>query len=186
MRAFFSPNKTLFVLTILVLASVVVPTVIVAIAPDSYNALTQVLFDILLVAISIGIGDAISKDQAEKRATDKWIPAAESASKALLAMGATIERMRYRQKRACESLEPILSSVSSEKLTPIKTAIGMRCRACSDNLSDLKFHIDNSFSDWDAFIETNCEDKVCEEIHKRLDEKREELVAAIDKDFLEV
>jgi len=183
MRAFFFSNKKLTILIILVVVSIAFPTAIVWIAPDSYDARAEVLFDIILAAASIWIGDIMRKEQAEKHATDKWIPAAESACKALLAMSATIERMRLKQAKACESLEPILSNIPAEKLTPVKTVIKLRCDACSENLSNLRFHIDNSFSDWDAFIETNCDDEVCEGVHRRLDEKRQELAAIMKKDF---
>jgi hypothetical protein len=185
MSAFFCLNKKLIILGILVFISIALPTTLVLIAPDSYSALTQVLFDIILAASSVWVGDAISKEQAEKHATDKWIPAAESASKALLTMSATIERMRCKQVRVCEALGPILSDVPAEKFDLVKTVTKMRCDACSEKLSNLRFHIDNVFSDWDAFIETNCDDEVCEAVHRRLDEKRQELANAMKNDFPE-
>lgn len=171
---------TLFIFMVLAIG---VPTVIVWLNPDTYGPPTQVLFDVVLAGISIVLGLVISTRQAEKRATDLWIPAAESASRALLTMDAIVQRMRHKQGQVCGTLEPLLSDISEEKLVAIKAVLKTRCDACSDGLSNLGFQIRNSFGDWDTYIETNCDEDVCVAIHNRLDEKREELARVVKRDF---
>jgi len=188
MQSFLSTHKrnlTIYFVLVAIAIAIVIPVLIIVLAPTSYNALTQFLFDIILTAGSIWIGDALSKEQARKQATEKWIPAAESASKALLAMSATVDRMQRRRGRGCNALAAVSANIPPENAALVQAIIQTRGDTCLEGLSSLKFHIDNSFSDWDAFIETNCENVVCEDIHRRLDEKRQELDKTLNEAFPE-
>jgi hypothetical protein len=183
MTAFFSSNKKVLIPLGLVIALIILSMVIIGVSPTSYNPLTQVLFDIMLTATSIWTGDALSKTLAEKRATEKWIPAAEMVCNELLTMSATTERMCRKQSQTNQSLEVGLPNTIQDMPLPAKQLMNMRCGYCSENLEYLKNHIENSYRNWDIFISNNCDEKDCDEIHKRLNERRDTLFAAIERDF---
>ncbi len=183
MKTFISSNKRVLLPLGLVIALIVLSTVIIGVSPTSYNPLTQVLFDIILTATSVWAGDALSKTLAEKRATEKWIPAAEMVCNELLTMSATIERMCRMQSKTNQLLEVGLPNMIQDTPLPAKQSINMRCGYCSENLEYLKNHIENSYRNWNIFISNNCEGKDCDEIHQRLNERRDTLFAAIERDF---
>ena len=56
MKDFIFDNKGLILLIIMIIVSLTIPAIMVWIDSDSYNALAQVLFDIMLFAASVGIG----------------------------------------------------------------------------------------------------------------------------------
>jgi hypothetical protein len=180
-RILFAGWFKLVVGAILIAILIGFPTAIVWGNSSFYNPLTQVLFDFLLLGVSVWFGAVMSNEQAKKQATEKWIPAAESACKALLTMEALIERRRRKRAKVHQELEPFIREIPTE--SPVESVLKMRCSECSESLSSLKLQIKNSLSTWDVFIETNCEDQVCEAIQKRLDETKKWLSAALEEDF---
>ena len=176
--------KTFFSFAIII-ALITLPTFILSERPQFYNPLTQVLFDLLLFAASLWFAFTISNKEAKKNATDKWLPAAETACNELLTMSTTTERMRLSQAKSCESLQLVFPDIPAEKLAPVKQFFESHCGQCRGNLTDLKNHVENSFRNWEVFITKNCEQAECQTIRSRLRERRNELDAAIQKEFLE-
>ena len=128
---------------------------------------------------SLWFAVTISGKEARKAVTDKWLPAAETACNELLTIGATIERMRHRQIKTCEAIELVFPGVPPKELAPIRQIIRVRCDDCAGILGSLKDHVENSFRNWEVFINNNCEQDECEYIHSRLAERRYMLEVAI-------
>lgn len=184
--SFLNTVKVIFPFLIAILL-IALPTYIVAKQPQSYNPLTQVLFDLLLLAASVWFGITFSSKEARKNATDRWLPAAETACNELLTMSATADRMYLKQAKVCKSIEPLFSDIPLDNLAPvIKHVVKMHCEDCADNLENLKNHIENSFRNWEVFINNNCDVGECEYIHERLNERKETLTTSLYKDFSEV
>lgn len=167
MRTFFS--------FLIVLVLLVVPTYIVLYHPQYHNALAQVLFDLLLFAASLWFAVNISTREAEKEATSRWLPAAETACNELLTMIATIATMRSKHVNACESVGKIFPNVPAEQLEPVVYFMKTRCGECAANLGSIRNHVENSFRNWEVFIVNNCEESQCEHIHSRLEKTKSEL-----------
>lgn len=162
---------------------IVLPTIIVAARPQSYTALTQVLFDVLLMLVSIWIGKLLSDEDVAKAATEKWLPAAEMVCNELLTMSATTERLCRKQSSLRETLQDVFPSMPRDTLNPIERFVHVRCGHCSEGLENLKNHIENSYNNWALFINVNCEEEECQKIHERLRKRRDELFLAVERDF---
>jgi len=170
-RIFSSTAKVISVFVLLIALSVYLVTR----HPQYYNQLAQVLFDMLLLGVSLWAGITFSREEAEKNATDRWLPAAEGACYELLTMSATVERMRLRQEKVCQSMKQFFPSDSStDGAVPIQHVAKMRCEECAENLRTLQNHVENSIKSWHLFIEYNCAEW-CQPIKERLGDRRKEL-----------
>ena len=175
MKRIFSKNVQLIVASICIITIFAISLGLVILYPDSYNPLTQIMLDFMLLIMAAWLGNTWSTEEAKKNALEKWVPMAETASKDLLVMNMTVKRLQHKQGNVCQAMKPIFDKIPEERISLVTTVLEMRCNECTDDLETLRLLINNSFSNWDAFIETNCEENVCEQIHKRLDEKRKEL-----------
>jgi hypothetical protein len=176
----FAKKFAAFTIAFLLIA---LPTIIVAAAPQSYTPLTQVLFDILLLGVSIWIGKLLSDEEVARAATAKWLPAAEMVCNELLTMSATTERLCRKQSSLRESIHEVFPSMPKDTLSPIERFVHVRCGHCSEGLENLKNHIENSFNNWALFININCDEQECQKIFERLKKRREELFTAVERDF---
>lgn len=183
MRRFIASNKKLLLPFSLVFLLFILPILLTAISPTSYNALAQVLLSLLLTIASVWAGDAVSRSRQDKQATEKWIPAAEMVSNELLTMTASIERMCRARSEANEKLEMFMPDGPQEAPSLAKEIVKMRCGDCSEKMEYLKNHVDNSYRNWDIFISSNCDEQQCSEIHRRLKEREKVLFDAVERDF---
>jgi len=148
---------------------------VTTLTPGNLTPVVILLVDIIFFFFSAWLGVAYSTKQAEKRGGENWIPIAEASCKKLLTMKADLESIQRRQGQIVDKLAVICPSINTEQHHPLKAAMQMRCEVCGDNLAYLKNQVQNNYSDWNAFIQTNCSEVVCQSIHNRLDSFRTEI-----------
>ncbi len=159
--------------------------------PTFYNPVTQILLDFSLLIFAAWLGNSWKTAEAKKNSLEKWVPMAETACKDLLVINATVQRSQKKQGNVCMTLKPLIGMNTENNSSILTNVIDMRCNECMDDLETLRLLVNNSFSNWDAFIETNCDENTCEQIHRRINEKRKELsevvlIASSEPDVVKV
>lgn len=169
-----SSSNTAFRLAsfVLVIILIALPTLLLTYKQELYNPCVQVLFDILLFGASIWFAVTIDNKKAERSATGKWLPKAESCCKELLAIISNIYD-RQKRKKTCQYIKEVFPNISEEQYAPLITFIEMRCQECDLNFRNIRNHLENSVSGWKTFIEENCEKSECARITKRLYQTQE-------------
>jgi hypothetical protein len=154
-----------------IISGIVVGNAILSQQQGYYNESTQVLLNIILTATSIWAGIFWNTKQAEKHATDKWMPAAESALKSLHVMKAIIERRQKKRGQEVEGgkvFEPFLKNGGD--VTSANAFLNFRCGECNESLIALKLQIMNSLKSWSVFLDTNCDKQDCNDVNCRVTE----------------
>jgi hypothetical protein len=160
---------------VLAVVFMILPILLVALVPNFYNSLVQVLFDFMLFGASVWFGISISTKEAEKRATDKWLEKAISSCRELLTMSDTAKEIRQRQGLVCNSLGKIVPGVPSQQQESVENLLDMRCSECKFNIVTIQKHMDNIYQDWSDFVNDNCSETECAGFHSRLDKRKKEL-----------
>ena len=169
---------TLIIIGLLIAA----PTYMLITDVALYNEATQLLFSILLFMAALWFGTQLNTRQARRAATDKWLPAAETACKDLLTISITAERMRRTQKGICSNIEPLIPAEDKEKFRGLNLLIDNQCRETASNLSTLRSSIDTAVSNWKVFIAANCDGADCDIIDHRIEEHRTMLLSRLDEE----
>jgi hypothetical protein len=169
---------TLF--TIIVLIIFLLPLFLVAVNPDNYNPLAQVLMDLALFGASVWFGYTISNKEAEKRVTDKWLIAAENACNELTAMRESAKTMRLKQDSIFNLIEKIIPGIPNPKLDPLKELVEFNCRGCAIHIADLQNRIENIRQGYSIFVEANCDDAECTKFHELVHKREKEIQATFE------
>ncbi len=183
--SFFSDERVNMkntVALLILLLLVAAPSYMLINNPALLNEATQLLFSILLFAGSLWFGNQVSLSRAKRAATEKWLPAAETACKDLLTIASTAERMRRTQGGICANIDPLIPEEDKDKLKGLKQLIDNQCHETASNLSTLRSYIDTAVSNWKVFIAANCEGTDCELIEERIEEHRGSLQTRLDQE----
>jgi len=156
-----------------IVVSLALPVWLVINRPADYNPLAQVLFSIMLAGFSVWLGVAFASKDASKDAAGRWLPAAEAAVKQLITISATVDRMRYVQRLACDSQEA----------APSRRVFETQCRENSEKLATIRDMIDNATATWEIFIANNCEKTQCDDIGRRIEITKKRLSADLARDL---
>ena len=176
MSAFhFSSSKLGKYAWILAVVFIILPIVLVAFAPNAYNSLVQVLFDMVIFGASLWFGVSVSEKEAEKRATDKWLVAAANACMELAAMRESVKRRGLEQDSLCNSIEEIVPGIPHAKLKSVRRLVGSNCHNCAIQRADLQNHIENIRQSYSVFVNANCSETECARFHELFDRREEEI-----------
>ena len=176
MKSFhFSSSKLGKYAWILAVIFIILPIVLVAFAPNTYNSLVQVLFDMVIFGASLWFGVSISEKEAEKRATDKWLVAAANACMELAAMRESVKRRGLEQDALCNSIEEIVPGIPRSKLKSVSRLVGSNCHNCATQRADLQNRIENIRQSYSVFVNANCSETECATFHELFDRRAGEI-----------
>ncbi len=176
MKSFhFSASKLGKYAWILAVVFIVLPILLVAFAPNTYNSLVQVLFDIVIFGASLWFGISVSEKEAEKRATDKWLVAAANACMELAAMRESVKRRGLEQDSLCNSIEEIVPGIPLSKLKSVRRLVGRNCHNCATQRADLQNRIENIRQSYSVFVNANCSEAECSTFHELFDRREKEI-----------
>ena len=120
------------------------------------NPATQFFFHIGTMLLSLFLGWQISKYPAEKRGTEKWLPAARTASSQLLAMRDQVSRMRLTGTTTCDAIKNTIQGIDEKQREPLETIVRVKCESCKSRLHDLENMVETTLDTWTDFIDQNC------------------------------
>jgi hypothetical protein len=169
------PSMKTFISLAACAALISVPSYILIHDSTQYNVTCQVLFSILLFGASIWFSYELNNAKAKKEASSKWLPAAEGAAKQLMTMSHTVDRMRTRQSSACGKIKPLITPERTTDCKALEHFFGIQCEESAENLSTIKNQLDEAASQWDMFINENCEFGECLRINQRIEQLRNKL-----------
>lgn len=175
-------KRSIFVPIALVILALGLPLVFVIAWPQMYNALAQLLFDLVLFGASIWLGIVVSATKARKDEAGKWLVIAEGACNELLAISAQIDRMRTTRTPTCDALASVFNkTIDGSRLRPVQQTVQLRCEECTRNLDSIRDRVENNYRLWDGFINRNCDDDECTYFHDRLGERKAQLDASVQQ-----
>ena len=137
--------------------------------PEFNNQLSDFLTNMLVAVFAILLGSSLNEKKITKAATDKWMPAAESACKELIVIASSVERIQEGHGLICGQIDRYLPT-AEEGQPPVRLLLESKCKHCGAELSTVKSQVNKAISDWETFLGSNCESKECEQIQNRLKE----------------
>lgn len=157
-------------------ALICVPSYLVSQSPMSWNALSQILFQVITAFFSVLIGYRLSKVSLENQITRKWLRPAQTACNQIQVMMDQTQRLRKTRKTTCDELQDLLEGLEDIQRHPIEKIVRTKCESCKARLMDLQNHLSNAYETWRVFIHENCEKIMeCSAIENELAEFRETL-----------
>ena len=139
------------------------------------NTFVQTMLQIVLCLSSIYLGYIFNANHLKQQATEKWLPAAESACNDLLSLQSSIRRLYDNQEAACNTMTPLFDK-SKEKDRTIQILIKQQCDNSQSNLMTMEDQVENTIDLWLRFIESNCLQNECDRIQKSIDKRRRDLI----------
>jgi hypothetical protein len=156
-----------------------VPFIYLAVKPEHYTPLVDVMFSFFLALVFYQLGNKAKIAEAESRARDRWMPQAESVAKKLLTLQASVKKLGNRVRSSCEDKACDLPEFQSPELRPIRMKLKSDCENTSERLEDIANQLDDAEGDWERFLYANCEADDCGRISMILADQRKKLLGQL-------
>ncbi|UCG46615.1 MAG: hypothetical protein JSU94_14040 [Phycisphaerales bacterium] len=154
---------------VIVISLITVPPYLVSRFPANWNALSQVLFQIVTALLSGLIGYRLTKAASEQHITRKWLPGAQTACNQIQVMQAQVYRLRKTRRTTCDELQDLISGLNESERRTIEKVVRIKCEGCKARLLDIQDHLATAYETWRVFVRENCDRIVeCDEIEHRL------------------
>ena len=153
-----------------VLAVVVLlgPPIYLALRPQDYTPLLQVLISIFLFLLAYWVGFTKEADAAARRANDRWLPQAESVIYRLMTLRTNVRGFSVTTKSSCSKASCDLPELEKEELKAVRIKMKADCQASSQRLDDIAHQLEDAIEDWRRFIIANCHGEECSRIWEAL------------------
>ncbi|MEY4569020.1 MAG: hypothetical protein RLZZ398_459 [Verrucomicrobiota bacterium] len=157
--------------------------VYLAIKPEHYTPLVQVLLSLFLFLLAFWIGYTKEAAEAAKRANDRWLPQAESVIYRLMTLRTNVQGFSHATKSTCSSTCCDLPELNEPAMKAVKIKMKSDCEASSQRLDDIAHQLEDAIEDWRRFIIANCYGEECQRIWEALRAREERLKRAFcDRD----
>jgi len=173
---FCERNMSRLIAFVLVLGSVGY----LAIWPDQYTPLVQLLVAIFLSLAGYWIGSNENALIAAKHANDRWVPQAESVIFRLMTLRSNVARLAIESQKQCDESVCELPELGQETLRPISVKLKADCRASTQRLADISRQLDDVIGDWRRFVVANCQGAECGRIEEAVASRAHELAKELD------
>jgi hypothetical protein len=155
-----------------------VPVLLSLTAPELNNAVLIAICASGQFFISVFVGIAWSKTQAQKEANMRWVPMAASACDRLATILGSVSSLRAAVGQACAAASTNLPELKENKNRAVRVHFEGLCSSNATRLQDVESHLDSALTDWERFIKQNCDGPECADIGRRLAILRSRLSSA--------
>lgn len=153
----------------------IVAPIYLALRPNDFTPLVQVLFSLFLFLMAFWIGFTKETERATRQASDKWLPQAESVIYRLLTLHNNVKRFADTAKNSCNKTKCDLPELEKDEMRAVKIKIQTDCESTSQRLTDIAFQLEDATEDWRRFIAANCTGDECSRIFDAIQERRAQL-----------
>lgn len=150
-----------------------------AISPEDYTPVVQLLVSLFLFLLAYRIGFRREVAKAAKLANDRWLPQAESVIYRLMTLRTNVRGFSRKTKESCSSTSCDLPELNEPNMRAVKIKIKSDCDASSQRLDDIAHQLEDAIEDWRRFIVANCAGEECSRIWEALETREERL----ERDF---
>lgn len=158
-----------------------VAPIYLAIKPEDFTPIVQVLLSLFLFLLALWIGHSKENEKAIKRANDKWLPQAESVVYRLLTLHSNVKRFATLSKNSCNKTKCDLPELEKEEMKAVRIKIQTDCESTSQRLIDIAFQLEDAVEDWRRFIAANCTGEECSRIFEAIEERQIRLEKEIEE-----
>lgn len=151
-----------------------------AIRPDDYTPVVQLLVAIFLSLAGYWIGSKENTLIAAKHANDRWVPQAESVICRLMTLRTNVARLAVESQKQCDDAVCELPELGKETLRPLSVKLKADCRASTQRLADITRQLDDVIGDWKRFVIANCQGAECGRIEEAVASRERELANDLD------
>ncbi len=149
--------------------------VYLAINPEHYTPIVQVLVSLFLFLLAYWSGYSKETDRATKQANDRWLPQAESVIYRLMTLRTNVRGFSRTTKSSCSTTSCDLPELNDPNMKAVKIKMKSDCEAASQRLDDIAHQLEDAIEDWRRFIIANCHGDECERIWQALQAREERL-----------
>jgi len=143
--------------------------------PEEYTPMVQVLLSIFLFLAAYWIGYSKEIEKAEKSATQKWLPQAESVIYRLLTLHSNVKRLAITTNQNCTKSNCDLPELQTDELKAVRIKLKIECEANSQRLDDIARQLEDAIEDWRRFVAANCDGDECGRIFDAITDRKERL-----------
>lgn len=158
------------------------PPVYLAYRPEHYTPLVEVLLSLMLFLLAYWIGHSQEAAKASQRASDRWLPQAESVIFRLLTLHANVRRFSFATKSDCDKSQCDLPELSTDEMRAVRVKLRAECEASSRRLDDIAHQLEDAIEDWRRFIAANCFGDECARIFDAIQQRQESLMQELRAD----
>lgn len=168
-RAFLSVDGLKYALTLLFLVGA---PVYLAVKPEDYTPLVQVLASIFLFLLAYWIGNGRANDETRRQANSRWLPHAEAVTYRLLTLFRNVAMLAIKTRKSCSCACCELPELKDEQMRAVRIRLKTDCEASADRLDDISRQLEDAVGDWTRFISDNCQGDECGRIFNALEERQ--------------
>jgi hypothetical protein len=148
-----------------------------AVKPEHYTPLVQVLLSGFLFLLAYWIGFTKEAEKAAQRANDRWLPQAESVIFRLMTLRANVCRFSRTTKSGCSKTACELPELQRDEMRAVRIKIKADCESASQRLDDIAHQLEDAIEDWRRFVAANCQGEECQRIFEALLQREAKLEA---------
>jgi hypothetical protein len=147
----------------------------VAVKPQDFTPLAQLLFSVILFLLAAALGSATDTKKAAQAANDRWLPQAESVILRLMTLRAEVVKFSYETKDSCGTPSCDIPELDTEAFRMVRIRMKDDCHAASGKLDNIAHQLDDAIADWQRFVTANCQGDECARIFYAFQEREDKL-----------
>ncbi len=142
--------------------------------PQQYTPLASFILSCLFFVLArmYRFDEAVkaAEERGEIRASERWLPQAESAIRRLITVWGSVRSFRNDLATGCSNAVSIIPELATDENKTIKVYIELQCRTGAQRLGDVINHVEDALTDWERFAAANCRGIECGRIEATIEE----------------